>query len=52
MHAINQPEVMIGNAATRFSPEGELIDEKSQELIRQLLANLAEWTLRIRQPKG
>ena len=47
MHAINQPEVMIGNAAQRFDADGNLTDETSKELIRKLLANLVDWTRRI-----
>ena len=49
MFAINQPEVMIGNAAQRFDAEGNLIDEKTADLIRQLLGNLADWTRRLQQ---
>jgi len=41
---INQPEVMIGNAAERFDPQGNLTDEKTKEYIRELLQSLAEWT--------
>ncbi len=52
MHAINQPEVMIGNAAERFTKDGSLTDETSKELIRKLLANLVEWTVRIGQRRG
>lgn len=44
MQAVNQPEVMIGNAAQRFDEHGDLTDEKSKELIRQLLENLVAWT--------
>lgn len=44
MFPINQPEVMIGNAADRFDPEGNLTDERTKELIRQLLQNLVAWT--------
>ncbi len=47
MFLINQPEVMIGNAAARFDQEGNLTDEKTKELIRQLLQNLVAWTQRI-----
>ncbi len=47
MHPINQPEVMIGNAAERFDSAGELKDEISKKLIRQLLANLVDWTRRL-----
>ena len=47
--AINEPEVMIGSAPQRFDSDGNLIDNVSQELIRQLLQNLVEWTARIGQ---
>ena len=47
MHPVNQPEVMIGNAAQRFDKDDNLIDETSKGLIRQLLQNLVEWTGRI-----
>jgi chromate reductase len=49
MHAVNQPEVMIGSAHTRFDAEGNLTDETSQELIEKLLLNLVDWTNRLRQ---
>ena len=44
---INQPEVMIGNAAERFDAQGNLTDEKTKEYIRNLVESLAEWTNRI-----
>lgn len=44
MHALNLPEVMISNAAQRFDGQGNLTDQTSQELIRQLLKNLVAWT--------
>ena len=47
MFPINQPEVMIGDAARRFDESGNLTDETSRKLIRLLLENLAEWTRRI-----
>ena len=50
MHAINQPEVMIGNASERFDAEGRLTDETSRELVRKLLQNLVDWTRRIGEP--
>lgn len=49
MFPINQPEVMIGNAAKRFDQEGNLTDEATQEFIRQLLQNLVAWTKRLEQ---
>lgn len=51
MLAINQPEVMIANAAQNFDAEGNLTNETTKNLIRQLLANLASWTRGLRQAK-
>ena len=50
MFPINQPEVMIGNAQDRFDSQGNLTDETTKDLIRQLLRNLTEWTRRIGLP--
>lgn len=44
---MNQPEVMIANAAERFETNGRLIDEVAKNLIRQLLLNLENWANRI-----
>jgi len=44
IYAVNQPEVMIGNAAESFDGEGNLTDERTRKLIRQLLDNLVKWT--------
>ena len=51
IHAINQPEVMIGNAADRFDESGNLTDDATKEYIRKLLRNLVEWTRRLQQPQ-
>ena len=51
MFPINQPEVMIGNAQDRFDSQGNLTDDTTKDLIRQLLQNLMEWTRRIGEPK-
>ena len=40
MACVNQPEVMISNAASKFDDKGNLTDETSKKLIGQLLANL------------
>lgn len=48
MYPVNQPEVMIGNASQRFDQEGNLIDDTTANLIKQLLQNLAELTLKLR----
>jgi chromate reductase len=44
---VNQPEVMIGNAAEQFDARGNLINETTKQLIRQLLRNLVDWTRRL-----
>jgi chromate reductase len=47
-HVLNKPEVMIGQAATRFDAEGRLTDETTRGLIAQQLVALRDWTLRLR----
>jgi chromate reductase len=44
---INQPEVMIGNAAAKFDLEGKLTDEPTKKHIHDLLQALTVWTQRI-----
>jgi chromate reductase, NAD(P)H dehydrogenase (quinone) len=48
MVAVPRPEVMIGQAATRFDEEGRLTDEGTRERIRALLVALAELTRKLR----
>ncbi|AOO84900.1 NADPH-dependent FMN reductase [Bosea vaviloviae] len=45
---INKPEVMIGQAPTKFDEDGRLTDEPTRDFIRQLLEALAAWTNRLR----
>ena len=52
MFPVNQPEVMIGNAAERFDDKGNLTDDATKDYIRKLLQNLVEWTRRIAQPRA
>ncbi len=47
MYAVNQPEVLIANAAERFDASGRLTHEKTREFIGKLLAELANWTRRL-----
>lgn len=42
MPVVNQPEVMIGNAAQRFDQDGRLIDELTRQLIQKLLEALVQ----------
>ena len=42
MPVVNQPELMIGNAATRFDQNGRLSDEAARQFIRKLLGALIQ----------
>jgi chromate reductase, NAD(P)H dehydrogenase (quinone) len=46
---INKPEVMIGQAATRFDAAGRLVDEATRGFIRQHLQALADWTRQLKR---
>lgn len=48
-HVLNKPEVMIGQAGTRFDAEGRLTDETTRGLIAQQLVALRDWTDRLRR---
>ena len=47
MYPLNNPEVMIANAASKFDEQGNFKDEEAKELIRVLLRRLVEWTRQI-----
>jgi chromate reductase len=47
LFTLNQPEVMIADAAHRFDENGNLIHEPTKRLIQELLKNLVDWTRRI-----
>ena len=49
MFPINQPEVMIGNAATRFDAQGNLVDEATRGYVRKLVENLVAWTRQLHE---
>jgi chromate reductase len=49
--ALNQPEVMIGNAGEHFDGEGNLKNEATKNLIGQLVANLVGWTRGLQKAK-
>jgi chromate reductase len=44
---VNKPEVFIGQAASKFGPEGELTDEATGKFILQLLVSLRELAERV-----
>ena len=43
MYPLNNPEIMIANAASKFDEQGNFRDE-AKELIGVLLTRLVEWT--------
>lgn len=47
-HVLNQPEIMISAAHTRFGADGNLTDEKTRELIGAQIVALKEWAMRLR----
>lgn len=47
-HVLNQPEIMISAAQTRFDAEGHLTDEMTRSLIGKQLIALKDWALRLR----
>jgi chromate reductase, NAD(P)H dehydrogenase (quinone) len=51
MPTLNQPEVMISNAAQRFDADGRLVDETTGKLLGQLLAGLIALVRGVNGPK-
>jgi chromate reductase len=47
MYPVNQPEVMIANAAERFDEDGNLTHDATRKFIRLLLESLVDWTRRL-----
>ena len=47
MHPLNKPEVLIGQAQTKFDADGRLTDEAGRGFIRDLLVALEGWTRHI-----
>jgi len=52
MYPVNKPEVMIGQAPSRFDANGKLTDETTAGLIKQLLESLRDWTLLLRRGRA
>ena len=44
MHPVNKPEVLIGQAQTKFDADGRLTDEAARGFIRDQLVALEHWT--------
>ncbi len=48
-HLLNQPEVFISAAPSKFDAQGKLTDTDTAEKLGKLLAALADWTLRLQE---
>ena len=48
MHPLNHPEVMMPFAADNVDAEGNVTNEQTQQLIRELLEALVQWTRRLK----
>ena len=48
MFPINGPEVIVTFAQDKFDTQGKLIDENTQNFLRQLIQNLINWTRRLK----
>jgi chromate reductase len=48
MYPLNQPEVMIPFAHEKIDQNGRIIDQKTLEKIRELLASLVAWTKKLK----
>ena len=47
MHPLNKPEVLIGQAQTKFDASGRLTDDAARGFIRDMLVALEKWTRQI-----
>lgn len=48
MHPINNPQVMLSDAANNVDADGRLINEQTRELILKLVETLASWIMRLK----
>jgi chromate reductase len=48
MYPVSKPEVFVTFAPQKFDDQGRLTDEKTRELIRELLESLVAWTKRLK----
>jgi chromate reductase, NAD(P)H dehydrogenase (quinone) len=49
MHPVNRPEVMLSDAAHNVDADGNVSNEQTRLLIRQLLEALVQWTIRLKE---
>jgi chromate reductase len=48
MHPVNGPEVIVTFAQNKFDANGKLTDENTSKFLKQLLQNVVNWTMRLR----
>jgi len=48
MYPINTPQLLVGDAETKFDRNLNLIDEQTRKILRDLLVSLSDWTRRLR----
>ena len=48
MHPLNRPEVMMPSAKENVDANGNVTDEQTRQLIRQLLETLVQWTRKLK----
>lgn len=49
MFAVNAPQVLVFNAASKFDADGNLQDEKTRQLIQKLIESLLDLTQRLQR---
>ena len=47
-HPLPRPEVFIGNAQTKFDPQGKLTDEATRKFLTELLVGFKTWITRMK----
>lgn len=47
IHLLDNFGVTVSNAHQKFGPQGELLDERIREKVKQLVDDLVSWTLRL-----
>ncbi len=52
MHPVNRPEVMLSSAHENVDVNGNLTNEQTKTLIRQLIEALASWTKKLKYSLG
>jgi len=51
-HVLVKPEVFIGNAASKFSPEGKLTDDTTRKFMTEQMVSLQDLIARVKRANG